>query len=430
MIIYKSSDIIKRAMQLADLENSDFISFSEKISALNEAYQQLYQKSINKNDNTFVKSIHTCKTRITLPKDFYQLKTINVYNSDYVEPVLRRPTNQSTNILSYDIVNNTLTINGYCSGDICIEYYPTPKTLTLPNKTKSFTPFITNSKILALRNNIYVAVDSNNNITVGDATNSEISYEITEDEPVLYKNYIHIEDDYVTFTDGVTQTLYSLADNKTITTDKIVVIYKRSTYLFDEENNSLIFPTGETAYTDINVGFVNATINILSNDKQSFIGLIYSEEPNVVVGNTEEIIIKKEIGNITKMFANEDIIYLINGTKKLQAINLNNLNNIYSSIKENNILDIQCLDDNTGYGYLTNSFGGKYNIVSFFEDTVLNFPLNTYFVFMSYILAILFKNKQGADISQLSALYSTAEEQFYDSLSRDDWCTTRITNIY
>ena len=32
MIIYTSSDIIKRATQLADLENSDFISFSEKIA--------------------------------------------------------------------------------------------------------------------------------------------------------------------------------------------------------------------------------------------------------------------------------------------------------------------------------------------------------------------------------------------------------------
>ena len=68
--------------------------------------------------------------------------------------------------------------------------------------------------------------------------------------------------------------------------------------------------------------------------------------------------------------------------------------------------------------------------MSFFEDTVLNFPNNTYFVFLSYILAVTFKTKQGSDVSQLTSLYLKAEEAFYDSLQRDDWCSTRITSIY
>ena len=78
MITYNASDIVKRAEQLADLENSDFISFSEKIALLNEAYQVLYQKGINKDVNAFVKYINTRDRVIQLPRDFYQLKAITM----------------------------------------------------------------------------------------------------------------------------------------------------------------------------------------------------------------------------------------------------------------------------------------------------------------------------------------------------------------
>ena len=121
----------------------------------------------------------------------------------------------------------------------------------------------------------------------------------------------------------------------------------------------------------------------------------------------------------------------MNGTSYLAAIDLSNVSKpIQETIQESDVIDIVDIDDNTGYGYLTKRFGNRYNIMSFFEDTVLNFPNNTYFVFLSYILAVTFKTKQGSDVSQLTSLYLKAEEAFYDSLQRDDWCSTRITSIY
>ena len=94
MIVYHSSDIIKRAEQLADLENSQFISFSEKIALLNEAYTSIYQKSINHDVNSFVKYINTRNNVIQLPPDFYQLKAITMSsgnNGRFVTPITRRP---------------------------------------------------------------------------------------------------------------------------------------------------------------------------------------------------------------------------------------------------------------------------------------------------------------------------------------------------
>lgn len=439
-VTYKASDIIKRAMQLADLENSDFISFSEKLALLNESYQQLYQKGINKDVNAFVKYIHTQNTAITLPRDFYQLKAVNVDKNGYLEPVLRRPANQSTHDISYEILNNTLKINGYAGcGDICIEYYPLPLSLTFPNTPKSISPQGSSTdRFLDLRNNIYVTANANNYITIGDITDSEVTEEISEnDSPTLYTNFIYIEEDYVVFTNGTNQTLYSLSGNGLITTADKVVFYRHKTFLYDETAHTLKFPTGEVAYSGINFDFGDTTLIVLDEEMKTFVGLKYTTSDYVGSGvfiggrNTETKELTSVKVRVTKLYNYKNLVYFMNGTSYLAAIDLSNVSKpIQETIQESDVIDIVDIDDNTGYGYLTKRFGNRYNIMSFFEDTVLNFPNNTYFVFLSYILAVTFKTKQGSDTSQLASLYIQAEEAFYDSLQRDDWGSTRITNTY
>lgn len=438
-VTYKASDIVKRAMQLADLENSDFISFSEKLALLNESYQQLYQKGINKDTNAFVKYIHTQNTAITLPRDFYQLKAVNIDKNGYLEPVLRRPANQSTHDISYEILNNTLKINGYAGcGDICIEYYPLPLSLTFPNTPKSISPQgSSTNRLLDLRNNIYVAANANNHIIIGDITDSEATEEISEDSPTLYKNFIYIEEDYVVFTDGTKQTLYSLSGNGLITTTDKVVFYRHKTFLYDKTAHTLKFPTGGVAYAGIDFGFGETTLIILDEEMETFVGLKYTTSnyagSGVFAGGkntyTRELAFVKV--RVTKLYNYKNLVYFMNGTSYLAAIDLSNISKpIQETIQESDVIDIVDIDENTGYGYLTKRFGNRYNIMSFFEDTILNFPNNTYFVFLSYILAVTFKTKQGSDVSQLASLYSQAEEAFYDSLQRDDWGSTRITNVY
>lgn len=440
-VTYKASDIVKRAMQLADLENSDFISFSEKLALLNESYQQLYQKGINKDTNAFVKYIHTQNTAITLPRDFYQLKAVNVDKNGYLEPVLRRPANQSTHDLSYEILNNTLKINGYAGcGDICIEYYPLPLSLTFPNTPKSISPQGSSTdSFLALRNNIYVTINTaDNHITIGDITDSEVTAVIPKDYfTSLYSNFIHIEEDYVVFTGGIYQTLYSLSGRGLNSTKDKVVFYRHKTFLYDKTAHTLKFPTGGVAYSNIDFDFGDTNLIILDEEMKTFVGLKYTTSDyvgsGVFVGGRN--IRTKELTSVkvhaTKLYNYKNLVYLMNGTSYLAAIDLSNISKpIQETIQESDVIDIVDIDDNTGYGYLTKRFGNRYSIMSFFEDTVLNFPNNTYFVFLSYILAVAFKTKQGSDISQLASLYSQAEEAFYDSLQRDDWGSTRITSIY
>ena len=61
---YNISDIVKAAKQIADLENSDFISWNENVRLLNEAWTAVHQKLINKGDFTFVNEINITKEQI------------------------------------------------------------------------------------------------------------------------------------------------------------------------------------------------------------------------------------------------------------------------------------------------------------------------------------------------------------------------------
>ena len=419
MIIYNASDIVKRAMSLADIENSDFISFSEKIALLNEAYQTLYQKGLNKDVNAFVRYINTRDKVIQFPRDFYQLKAVTLGRDKDVRVILRRPANASFNILSYDMINNTLQINGETSGGtICVEYFPVPTTLTFPNVTKT----LELQNVLDMHKDIYLEQDDTD-VYIKSLSDTDYAkkVEFTTTPSVDIPNLlIHMEDDFITFSDSITQYLFNLNTEQVVETNLPVVIYEHKTYLYDNTNKKLLIPGLNIVVEDLEIDLHNCTINILSKDKTKYVGQNYNG--GLFINGVHQDF------NASKMFYWNDLVYLSNGSTLLAVYHFD------GDYTENTLLDeaaisIVDIDDNTGYGYLGKRLN-KYNLVSFFDDTQLNFPNNTYFVFMSYLLALAFKSKQGSDTSQLAVQLDKAEEAFYDTLARDDWTPTRITNVY
>ena len=105
---YNISDIVKAAKQIADLENSDFISWSENIRLLNEAWTAVHQKLINKGDFTFVNEMDIGKEQ-ELPSDFYQVSSIL---DNYHTPVPRYSIGMNDSQIWYKLINNKLILNG------------------------------------------------------------------------------------------------------------------------------------------------------------------------------------------------------------------------------------------------------------------------------------------------------------------------------
>lgn len=418
MIKYYASDIIKRATQLADLENSEFISFSEKIALLNEAYQQLYQKGINKGNNSFVRYINTKNKIITLPRDFYQLKAVTISNpAGDVQVINKRPANASFNILSYEIINNTLQINGETSGSsICVEYFPTPVTLTFPNKDKQ----LEMENVLDMHKDIYMyKYSTDNDIIIRSLADSEFADTLANSDYEDIAFFLaHIEDDYITFSNSATQILYDINTGNVTTTNKPVIIWNNMTLILD--NGELKLPSGIAIGETLDLNLGGCTISILSEDKQHYVGQNYNA--GLFIDGAHQDF------NATKMFYYNDMVYLSNGTNYLSVYDFATAH-FENTLMDRNVVAITDIDDNTGYGYLGLKMK-KYALVSFYDDTEMNFPNNTYFVFISYLLALAFKAKQGSDTSQLAGLVEQAENAFYDTLAVDDWNSTRITNVY
>ena len=157
-----ASQIILKARQMADLNNSSFISYDEEIQLLNDAYRQVYNDAIFAGEKYFVKQIDIADGDI-LPNDFFTIQEV----VDNVGDIIPRKTVSG---FGYDLVNDRIVLKGV--GNAKLRYYPKPVYLTYPGK-----PVETNVEgdIVAYYKNNYVTLqyDDETNITLLTIKDSE-----------------------------------------------------------------------------------------------------------------------------------------------------------------------------------------------------------------------------------------------------------------
>lgn len=468
MIKYNASDVIKKAKQLADLENSDFISWNESITLLNDAYQNIYQKSINKGNNDFVRVIQTSEKCINLPRDFYQLKALTLKQDRFNTPIMRRPQNGSFDDLSYDIYNNTLLINGYSSGTIILEYYPTPLTLTLPNKDEVIDlPIGSDETLVGAYKNVYFVRRTDKeslskplyNKTYIVAINRDTGEEAKVAEQSIYNEEYAVSNDilfsigdYVLFTGmhhdvagSGTYKDYDCIIGLNIVDFSVNVQNRKDKYDHYLANAFSFYDDTECDLSIISNSITSATIygnyyDLKSNNvpvsTYAFITILSKDMKHSFSLDSEHLYLYvdgKQVSSTGKvMHIMGDSVYLQSASKNyctMLNINTNEKTSLLAPSKKP-IWGTVGFDKQTGYGYYYLLGDSKIVIHSFLEDTELNFPNNTFFNYLAYSLALSFKVKQGSDISAFMPLLETAENTFYDSLTKDDWSFTRITNVY
>ena len=471
MIRYNASDVIKKAKQLADLENSDFISWNESITLLNDAYQNIYQKSINKGNNDFVRVIQTSEKCINLPRDFYQLKALTLKQDRFNTPIMRRPQNGSFDDLSYDIYNNTLLINGYSSGNIILEYYPTPATLTLPNEDVTIDlPIGSDETLVGAYKNVYFVRRTDKedpskplyNKTYIVAINRDTGEEAKVAEQSIYSEEYAVSEvmlfsigDYVLFTgthhdsEGPgTYVDYDCIIGLNIVDFSVTVQDRKGKYGYAALAFNFYDDTDCNITTEAYGGkkrITSATIygnyydlkanNVIIPDK-AFITILSKDMKHAFSLDSEHLNLYLDGEQVTSgkvMHVMGDSVYLQPYANKNYCIMLDISTNEKTSLiapSKKPIWGTVGFDKQTGYGYYYFLGDSKIVIHSFLEDTELNFPNNMFFNYLAYSLALSFKVKQGSDISAFMPLLETAENTFYDSLTKDDWSFTRITNVY
>jgi hypothetical protein len=429
---YKTSDIIKRARQLADLENSDFISYEENLMLINECYNKLYEKLINHNDKAFIKSVNLTgfsagenKTVYELPADFWQLYGVRASVSNI--PIPRKAQSESDTTNSYDIENDNLVIYGNRIADtLILDYWQRPPMLTYPRKAqrldlpKIFSAYNDKAIIYDSDNLTYKLVDLDGNLIFDFNVNSNFMSVVGKNAAAIM--YIGLGLPYTIdiYRKGIqTQdtTVYSAWVNHG------VIYYAKYTDPTAAEiytqNNVLAYtahlPAGISRFLFAGKDFVLAEVS-------GALKAYYLDDTGATVETVETDI--KARANFPILYEGDNI-YFIDADDNITCYDMS-AREFYTI---NDDYDAECLawqGENSGYGYI-NSSGA---LCSFYPDTVLDFTHNFYFTLLAYYLAIAYKAKQNADSTALQQLAAEAEEHFYDTIGRDAYNVTRIRNHY
>ena len=375
---YNISDIVKAAKQIADLENSDFISWNENIRLLNEAWTAVHQKLINKGDFVFVNEMDIGKEQ-ELPEDFYQvLSVLDHYNT----PVPRYSIGMNDSQIWYKLINNKIILNGLQSAKLT--YFKKPQFLTYPAET------ITDALPLEAGEVVKFACDN---------------YALTN------KNVWDIKEASVV-----------RAANET---DVYVDAYGR-TYSANEK--PIFYPDGrcfkltQSECTDANckVVYSDDIENITSDGVFYYVRYSSTGNINVFEQNNPTNIDALEGFSSNIYFNNEHKFYIKDGVVFIDDIPM------YDASIYNNKVYMLKIDLNTGYGLFTNNN----KILSIAVDTELNLPNNLYYNVLAYMLAFSYCCKQGKDASYVSAQLNSNTELLYDTLTNDAFSQMKITNIY
>ena len=377
-MIYKVSDIVKSAKQIADLENSDFISWNENIRLVNEAWTAVHQKLINKGDFTFVNEMDIGKEQ-ELPSDFYQVSSIL---DNYHTPVPRYSIGMNDSQIWYKLINNKLILNGLQYAKLT--YFTKPQFLTYPAET------INDALPLSEGETIKFACDN---------------YALTN------KNVWDIKE--ATIVRAATETdVYIDAYGRTYPANEKPIFYPDGR-CFKLTLNSCTDPKCKVAYSD-------DIENITFDGVYYYVRYSSTGNINVFEQNNPTNIDVYEGFSSNIYFNNEHKFYIKDNVVFVDDIPM------YDASIYNNKVYMLKIDLNTGYGLFTNNN----KILSIAVDTELNLPNNLYYNVLAYMLAFSYCCKQGKDASYVNAQLNSNVELLYDTLTNDAFSQMKITNIY
>ena len=375
---YNISDIVKAAKQIADLENSNFISWSENIRLLNEAWTAVHQKLINKGDFTFVNEMNIGKEQ-ELPSDFYQVSSIL---DNYHTPVPRYSIGMNDSQIWYKIINNKLILNGLQSAKLT--YFTKPQFLTYPAETINDALPLTEGETIEFACDNYALTNKN----VWDIKEASIVRAAEENAVYVdaYGRTYPANEKPIFYPDGrcFKLTLNSCTDPKC-----------KVAYSGDIENITFDGVYYYVRYSS------NGNINVFEQDNSTNIDVLEGFSSNIYFNNEHKFYIKDNVVFIDDIPMYDASIY-------------------------NNKVYMLKIDLNTGYGLFTNNN----KILSIAVDTELNLPNNLYYNVLAYMLAFSYCCKQGKDASYVSAQLNSNTELLYDTLTNDAFSQMKITNIY
>ena len=418
---YKASEIVNRALSLADLHNTDFISHDENTAYLNDSWKEFYQLLINKGDKQFVKEVllggasNNNVTEYKLPDDLYQILSVKTANGSIIT---RKAESENNSSNTYEVFNDRIRLYGVAN-PVVMTYYTVPVYITYPDKEiVTEEEYSTDISQYSFYGNSYLKDNIVKNLVTGETV-----YAFTDED--LYRWLLG-------------NNLYSNTNGDILQFNGTVIvqnaIYTPSKYFADRNNNkwawsyqykfqflTQIFNPAQLLLTagidcDVRGGILYDTNSFIAYITQSNVNkLIYYSDGDVKIleDNLNYNYDNAFVYIDDHRFAFNDIVYELNDDYDITS----KYKLPYKGIK--------MFPAKYGLVY----YDGAVKIMSWDEDTEFNFPNELYVQVLAASLAVKYAMKQNANVEGLNNLYENYKSNFLNSLSQDSGFT-RIQNVY
>lgn len=402
--IVTASKVIRRALQIADLSNTDFLSYEELTENLNSAWKNVYNTIIQYNLNVFTVEAQLVDANgvYQLPFDCYEIKSVR--NPISGANILRRSESESVYGPYYEIVNNTIRL-GRVAGPVTITYWRKPFWLSIPNKKidTNFTEEVLDTCI----NSVLWAKNDLLHITnlLSDSTLETSVYKIDLNTYKLGNNFI-LELGPVT-AQGQLLKVYDFSGNviyEEENFDKMIVKSNDGLLYFAEleENKAKIYNIGENE-PFYEMDYTAIPENIICIDEEFYSAPVDSCPIGTFDGRAA--------------YTNKTSLFLID---------YNEINGVVNRVDIEEKLHIPSIGNKVHLNYGILTFDGT--LYSNIPDTALNLPNNIYYDCISYDLAVRFLCKQNADSSGVENLNKNAWQMLTNSIDQSS-DFQRIRNV-
>ena len=430
MITRRASEIIRLALSMSQIQNSDALSWRDKIDMLNQSYVRLYDDLNNNGDLYYSKEIefnaieqvNYQENKVKLPPDFWKLLLIGYKSSrGEIVPIERAP-NTGQYFSGYRIINNELIFNSFFTpGPLVVRYIPQPQTITFPRPAHRIagkemqaaydslndvivlgsvgsirvidyssgrtisTDTLDGKFVLAVSSGVIYAVS----MTEIQCFNYELdllySYEGTFD---LYAHAIGWEDGIIISIGGVPHKF---------------IIEKEPIESEDYWN----FLDGHIVKTGDDYIFYNSDNTVL------YITELFTGNDSYVIADPYIYINKAGSVKVYEEFRVTDIAPALIGRGTRKGLVL--------AAEANN---------ESGYGVIFRDFHNDLNLLGYAADTVMNYPQNVFFDWLISDLAIKFRIALDIPTGELPALADDYHDTLLKGISRDVYQMARINNVY
>lgn len=429
-----ASDIIKRARSIADVPNSQFISYSDELESMWESYKDIYSKITDTSDDYFISTaildtgtatqLGINEWIIDLPADIYKIRFIDYMDNGAwinMDKFNTQSRNKSYGRPMYRTRSNKLWIIG--SGfpaSIRIDYYPPPVKPSLPEADYSYcisypqydATKITSPNFFSARN-ANLSDNTDYLLYVYDTTSIRLESTTFNSVTTLYTNTglsnVQYNLGYIYFMKG--GDIWRASTNLTSTIVPANLTSTANITDYSITGGKLYFSTAtETKSANLDGTGVSAALYGYQTKGISVIGLdIY------FIKVSDGLIYKN--GESIAILAN----YLSTDGSYLYYTDSASVLHKYSAI-EDIILRTNVAFSGSAKDNFISIINDKLEIyaISTTDDTDFVYPLNEANEIMAYQCGIDFKRKQNGDVTLLAARLGEIWDRFMDVLRRDE----------